>query len=278
MWMQNMKEEMDAIEDNQTWTFCALPQGHRAIGLKWVFKLKKNDLGEVVKHKARLVVKWYAQRRGIDYDEVFAPVARLDTIRLLIALAVNRGWEVHHLDVKSAFLNGDLLEEVFVEQPAGFILMGSEHKVLKLQKALYGLHQALKAWNAMLDDTLTKLGFISSLSEALIYTRQNRVAQLIVGVYVDHLVITGAYHGDIAKFKKEMSDAFKMSNMGVLQYYFSIEVEQTSSGINLSQGAYALKILERAGLAGCNPHQTPKDSRLKLSNSSLEPLVDANKF
>jgi hypothetical protein len=139
--------------------------------LKWVFKLKKNDLGEVVKDKARLVVKWYTKRRRINYDEVFAPVARLDTIILLIAFAANRGWEVHHLDVKSAFLNGDLLEEVFIEQPVGFILMGSEHKVLKLHKALYGLHQALRAWNAKLDDTLTKLGFISSLSEALIYTR-----------------------------------------------------------------------------------------------------------
>jgi hypothetical protein len=127
-----MKEEMDAIEDNQTWTLCDLSQGRRAISLKWVSKLKYNEHGEVVKYKARLVVKGYAQRRGIDYDEVFAPVARLDTIRLLIALAAHKGWEVHHLDVKSAFLNGDLLEEVFIEQPSSFIVKGSEHKVLKL--------------------------------------------------------------------------------------------------------------------------------------------------
>jgi hypothetical protein len=127
-----MKEEMDAIEDNQTWTLCDLPQGRRAINLKWVSKLKHNEHGEVVKYKVRLVVKGYAQRRGIDYDEVFAPVARLDTIRLLIALAAHKGWEVHHLDVKSAFLNGDLLEEVFIEQPSSFIVKGSEHKVLKL--------------------------------------------------------------------------------------------------------------------------------------------------
>jgi hypothetical protein len=127
-----MKEEMDAIEDNQTWTLCDLSQGRRAISLKWVSKLKHNEHGEVVKYKARLVVKGYAQRRGIDYDEVFAPVAMLDTIRLLIALAAHKGWEVHHLDVKSAFLNGDLLEEVFIEQPSSFIVKGSEHKVLKL--------------------------------------------------------------------------------------------------------------------------------------------------
>jgi hypothetical protein len=123
-------------------------------------------------------------------------VAKLDTVRLLIALASHRGREVHHLDVKSTFLNGDLFEEVFVEQPASFILKGSQHKVLKLHKALYGLHQALRAWNAKLDDTLTKLGFTRSLSEPSIYTRQNRGAQLIVGVYVDDLVITSANHSE----------------------------------------------------------------------------------
>jgi hypothetical protein len=123
-------------------------------------------------------------------------VAKLDTVRLLIALASYRGREVHHLDVKSTFLNGDLFEEVFVEQPASFILKGSQHKVLKLHKALYGLHQALRAWNAKLDDTVTKLGFTRSLSEPSIYTRQNRGAQLIVGVYVDDLVITSANHSE----------------------------------------------------------------------------------
>jgi hypothetical protein len=119
-----------------------------------VFKLKRNEHKVVIKYKAKLVVKRYAQRRGVDYEEIFVPVARLDTIRLLIALAAHKGWEVHHLDVKSAFLNGDLHEEMFVEQPASFIREGSEQKVLKLRKALYGLHQAPRAWNTKLDDTL----------------------------------------------------------------------------------------------------------------------------
>jgi hypothetical protein len=120
-----MKEELDSIKENQTLTLCNLPQGCRAIGLKWVFKLKRNEHGVVVKYKARLMVKGYAQRRGVDYDEVFTLVARIDTIRLLIALAAHKGWEVHHLDVKSDFLNGDLHEEVFVERPIGFIKKGS---------------------------------------------------------------------------------------------------------------------------------------------------------
>jgi hypothetical protein len=137
-----MEDEMAATEEIKTWTLCELPHGHRAIGLKWVFKVKCDEAGSIVKYKAGLVVKDYAQRKGIDYDEVFAPLVRLDIVRLLIALAASRGWEMQHLNVKSAFLNGDLHEEVFVQQPGGFVKEGSEHKVLRLRKVLYGLHQA----------------------------------------------------------------------------------------------------------------------------------------
>ena len=141
-WRKEMEEEMVSIEENRTWSLVDLPHGHRAIGLKWVYKVKRDENGAVAKYKARLVVKGYARRQGIDYDEVFAPVARLDMMRLLIALAAHELWEIYHMDVKSAFLNGDLKEEVYVEQPAGFIRKGNEHKVFKLKKALYGLHQA----------------------------------------------------------------------------------------------------------------------------------------
>jgi hypothetical protein len=138
-WRNAMEEEMRCIRENMTWELSTLPTGHRAIGLKWVFKVKRDPAGNVLKHKARLVAKGYAQRQGIDFDEVFAPVARLETVRLLLAVAAHRSWTVHHMDVKSAFLNGDLAEEVYVHQPAGFIDNENVGKVLKLQKALYGL-------------------------------------------------------------------------------------------------------------------------------------------
>jgi hypothetical protein len=243
-----------------------------------VFKVKRNEHGAVVKYKARLVVKGYAQRRGIDYDEVFAPVARLDKMRLLIALAAHRGWEVHHLDVKSAFLSGDMLDEMFVEQPAGFIKKGSEGKVPKLKKALYGLHQAPRARNAKLDDTLTKLGFTRSPYEPSIYTRNTGQCQLVVGVYVDDLLNTGTDNGDIRKFKEEMLAAFKMSDMGILRYYLGIEVDQTPDGITLSQGAYAQKILEKTRMASCSSRQTPMENKLNLSKNSTQPLVDATRY
>lgn len=182
------------------------------------------------------------------------------------------------MDVKSAFLNGDLEEEVYVQQPAGFVIAGQEHKVLKLNKALYGLHQAPRAWNAKLDSTLLSLGFRRSPSEAAIYVRRNGKAQLVVGVYVDDLVITGASCDDITTFKKEMCRAFKMSDLGLLRYYLGIEVKQGLSGISLNQGAYAEKILEKSGMGDCNPCQVPMEPRLKLSKDSSEPPVDATTY
>src|SRR6266540_3108322 len=137
-----MLEEMVAIERNRTWCLTELPPGHRPIGLKWVYKLKKDAQGVVIKHKARLVAKGYAQRQGVDFDEVFAPVARMETVRLLLALAAHSGWRVHHMDVKTAFLNGDLAEEVYVHQPPGFVNSGSEHKVLRLHISLLRIRQA----------------------------------------------------------------------------------------------------------------------------------------
>lgn len=124
-WRRAMLDELQFIDDNNTWTLTTLPAGHQAIGLKWVYKLKKDEEGNVIKHKARLVAKGYVQRLGVDFEEVFAPVTRLESVRLILALAAHRGWQVHHMDVKSAFLNGDLKEVVYVSQPPGFVAEGA---------------------------------------------------------------------------------------------------------------------------------------------------------
>lgn len=246
-WQQAMEEELRSILDNDTWVMTDLPAGHKPIGLKWVFKLKKDPNGKVAKHKARLVAKGYVQRKGLDYDEVFAPVARLETVRLLAALAAHEGWEMHHMDVKSAFLNGELLEDVFVQQPPGYETKGEEHKVLKLKKALYGLKQAPRAWNAKLDASMMKLGFVRCPLEHGVYLRNNDTAQLLVGVYVDDLVITRSSTTDINIFKSQMQELFEMSDLGLLSYYLGIEVVQSSEGISLCQSSYALKFCSRLG-------------------------------
>jgi hypothetical protein len=145
VWKEAMNEELRSIEKNKTWDLCDLPSDKKAIDVKWVYKAKQNPEGKIIKYKARLVAKGFLQKQGLDYDEVFSPVARHETIRLVIALACSRRRLLFHLDVKSAFLNGPLEEDVYVKQPPGFELKGKEDKVLKLHKALYGLKQAPRA-------------------------------------------------------------------------------------------------------------------------------------
>jgi hypothetical protein len=181
---------------------------------------------------------------------VFSPVARLEAISLLLALAAEEGWQVHLMDVKTTFLNGDLQEEVFVQQPPGFIHSGQDHKVLKLHKALYGLHQAPRAWNLKLDEKLGMLGFVKCTADHAIYYRGGKGEMLIVGVYVDDLLIIGTSTKSIGSFKQ--ATVFKMSDLGLLTYYLGIQVQQSSKGIILSQESYAKKILEKGGLLGCN--------------------------
>jgi hypothetical protein len=273
-----MEEELRAIEENCTWTLTELPPGRRAIGLKWVFKVKRNEHGAVVRHKARLVVKGYAQRHGIDYDEVFAPVARMEAVRLLLALAAQEGWQVHHMDVKTAFLNGDLQEEVYVQQAPGFAQPRLEHKVYKLHKALYGLHQAPRAWNQKLDEQLGILGFIKCPFEHAIYCRGGGIERLVVGVYVDDLVITGPNSSSIQKFKAEMTKVFKMSDLGLLSYYLGIEVRQEAAGISLSQRSYAEKILGKSGMEDYNSCEVPMQVKTKLSKESNSPQVNETEY
>ena len=277
-WRAAMQSEMDAVQENRTWELADLPRGHRAITLKWVFKLKRDEAGAIVKHKARLVARGFVQQEGIDYDDAFAPVARMESVRLLFALAAQEGWGVHHMDVKSAFLNGDLKEEVYVHQPPGFVIPGKEGKVLRLHKALYGLRQAPRAWNAKLDSTLKGMGFEQSPHEAAIYRRGNGGNALLVGVYVDDLVITGTKDAEVAAFKEEMKATFQMSDLGPLSFYLGIEVHQDNSGITLRQTAYAKRVVELAGLTDCNPALTPMEERLKLSRDSTAEEVDATQY
>jgi hypothetical protein len=204
-WRAVMQSEMDAVEKNCTWELADLPRGHSAITLKWVFKLKRDEAGAIVKHKARLVARGFVQREGIDFDDTFTPVARMESVRLLFALAAQEGWRVRHMDVKSTFLNNDLNEEVYVHQSPGFAIPGKEGKVLRLRKALYSLRQAPRAWNGKLDSTLKGMGFGQSPHEAAIYRRGNGGNTLLMGVYVDDLVITGTKNAEVAAFKEEMN-------------------------------------------------------------------------
>jgi hypothetical protein len=197
---------------------------------------------------------------------------------LLLAIAAHEHWSVHHLDVKSAFLNGELEEEVYVSQPPGFERDGEEDKVLRLSKALYGLRQAPRAWNIKLDDTLLSLGFQRSPSEHAVYARSVGSEKLLLGVYVDDLIVTGTSAEAITLFKEQMKTKFSMSDLGLLSFYLGIEVHQGTEEITIKHTTYAAKLVERAGLSECNPVPVPMEPRLKLSKESQNPSVDASLY
>ena len=243
-----------------------------------MFKVKRNVDGSINKYKARLVAKGYVQRHGVDYDEVFTPVSRIETIRLIIALAGSHGWEIHHLDVKTAFLHGELKEDVFVTQPEGFVVAREEHKVYKLRKALYGLRQAPRAWNIKLNQILRGLNFKRCSKEPSLYRKERNQELLIVVVYVDDLLVTGSSLASILDFKQEMAAKFEMSDLGLLTYYLEIEVMQGNCGIVLKQDRYAQRILEEAKMGSCKPTHVPMELNAAFSKSSDEEKIDEREY
>ncbi len=216
----------------------SLPQGKEVIGVKWVYKTKLNANGDVQKHKARLVAKGYSEQPKVDYNETFAPVACLETVRTIHAIAAQ------NKDVKSAFLNSILEAKVYVEQPPRYEILGHENKVYKLKKALYGLKQAPRGWYSRIDSYLLENGFNRCRNEPTLYTKMNEQGEiLIVCLYVDDLIFTGDLSIDI--FKVAMKKEFEMTNLGLMRYFLGIEVNQNDKGIFISQSKYANVILKR---------------------------------
>ncbi|CAL9012418.1 unnamed protein product [Prunus brigantina] len=219
VWVRAMKDEIRMIEKNQNSELVDLPKDKDVIGVKWIFKTKFNQDGSIQKHKARLVARSFTQNPGIDFFETFAPVARLETIRTLIALAAQKNWLIYQLDVKSAFLNGVLEEEVYVEQPQGFLVEGGEEKVYKLKKTLYGLKQAPRTWYAEIDKYFSHNGFQKSQSEPTLYILKKGASILVVSLYVDDLSFTGNDEHLTQQFKKDIMSTYEMSDLGTSLFF-----------------------------------------------------------
>lgn len=273
-WLVAMQEELAMIEKNETWELVDRPHDRKVIGVKWVYRTKLNSDGSVNKHKARLVVKGYAQVWGVDYSETFAPVARLDTIRLILAIAAEKEWKVFQLDVKSAFLNGILQEEIYVEQPEGFCVAEPEHKVYKLKKALYGLKQAPRAWYSKIDAYLTDLGFERSRSEHTLYVRKVDLSVIIISLYVDDLMVTGNDQRLIQKLKQNLMQMFEMTDLGEMAFFLGMEVNQIPGEIFICQKKYVREILKRFRMEECKSIATPMNQKEKLSRSDGSALAD----
>ncbi|CAJ2645977.1 unnamed protein product [Trifolium pratense] len=279
VWNKAMEEELRSIEKNQTWKLVDLPDKKKKIDVKWVFKVKLNPDGTISKHKARLVARGFLQKHGIDYNEVFAPVARIETVRLVVALACKNKWSLYHLDVKSAFLNGPLDEEVYVSQPLGFEIKGKESMVYKLYKALYGLKQAPRAWNKRIDDFLIQIGFKKCAAEFGVYVHCPKDEDIvIICLYVDDLLITGSRIAEIAKVKDKLKSEFEMSDLGELSFFLGMEFMRREDGIVMHQQKYIGELLEKFEMKSCNPLSNPSETNTKIDECSDEEKVDPTVF
>lgn len=203
--------------------------------------------GSIGKYKVRFVARGFSQKEGIDYEETFAHIARYTSLRVVLAIAASKGWEVHHMDVKTTFLNGKIIEEIYLEQPKGFETHNPKVFVCRLKKALYGLKQVPWAWYETIDKYLTSLGFSKNEADPNLYYKRDKDDIVILILYVDDLLITGDDHL-IDQCKKDLIREFEMKDLGLLHYFLGLEVWQNSDNIVLNQGKYTLDILKRFGM------------------------------
>ncbi|GJX06590.1 hypothetical protein Tco_0194522 [Tanacetum coccineum] len=258
-WVEAMQEELLQFKIQNVWVLVDCPKGVRPIGTKWVLKNKRDTRGIVIRNKARLVAQGYTQEEGIDYEEVFAPVARIEAIRLFLAYASYMGFTVYQMDVKSAFLYGTIDEEVYVMQPPGFQDSQFPDRVYKVVKAMYGLHQAPRAWYGTLSKYLLDNGFQRGTIDQTLFIRKHKGEFLLVQVYVDDIIFGSSNPKLCREFETLMHDKFKMSAMGELNFFLGLQVLQKKDGIFLSQDKYVVDILKKFGLSDVRSANTPMD-------------------
>ncbi|CAM8951770.1 unnamed protein product [Rhodiola kirilowii] len=278
-WREAVFEELSALKKNHTWELTELPKGKHLVGSKWIFTIKYNSDGSIERHKARLVARGFTQTYGLDYEETFAPVAKLNTVRVLISLAANLDWPLLQLDVKNAFLNGELEEEVFMQVPPGFDNEEAAGKVCLLKKSLYGLKQSPRLWFGRFAKAVKEFGYVQAQSDHTLFfkhTKEGKIAILIV--YVDDIVLTGSDEVELRKLKDFLARQFEIKDLGHLKYFLGMEVARSKRGIVISQRKYVLDLLKDTGLLGCKPVSTPIDPNQKLRGSDAEVHIDKLRY
>ena len=273
-WIMAMQEELSQFERNQVWELVPKPTHQAVIGTRWVFRNKLDEHGEIVRNKARLVAQGYNQEEGIDFDETFAPVARLEAIRMLLAFASFMKFKLFQMDVKSAFLNGVLSEEVYVKQPPGFEDSNHPDYVFRLKRALYGLKQAPRAWYERLSKFLVEKGFSMGKVDKTLFIKHLNNDILVVQIYVDDIIFGATKHFLCEEFASSMSQEFEMSLMGELSFILGLQIKQTDSGIFISQGKYARELVKRFGMESAKESFVPMAHNAKLDLDENGKKVD----
>lgn len=264
-WQEAMNDELNALVENGTWEVVSLPKGKRPIDSKWCFKIKRDSKGDIERYKARLVIKGYSQRYGIDYEETFSPVVRYSSIRLLLSLAVQHNLDIDQMDVVTAFLQSELNEEIYMKIPEGF--NSDPNMVCKLKKSLYGLKQASRVWNRKLNNTLKNIGLTQSKTEPCVYYKLNDGEITYVAIYVDDILIFTNSNESKLHIKKNLSNNFKMKDIGEAHYVLGMKVtrDRLKGKLWLDQELYINNILKKFNMTDCKPVATPLDVNQKIS-------------
>lgn len=275
-WSAACEEEMASLEANNTWTYTQLPPDKRAINVKWVFKIKTNAEGEPERYKARLVAQGFRQQEGVDYTEVFAPVSKHATLRTLLSTVAANDLELHQLDIKTAFLQGALDEEIYVSEPPGYE-QGGSGMAYRLHKALYGLKQAPRAWHHRLDEELRTIGFIPSGIDPGLYTYNGKTSTAYLLIYVDDILIAAPDLSTVNSVKASLMRAFEARDLGEATFFLGMNIrrERDNKTLKLSQESLTTSMLEEYCLTESAARPTPLSTSIQLSANSGEPLDTA---
>ncbi|KAL7278680.1 hypothetical protein ACG7TL_007682 [Trametes sanguinea] len=274
-WRVAEKAEYDSLMENKTWVLVPRPKDRQVVANRWVYDIKHDG-----RYKARLVAKGFTQVWGEDYHETFSPVARFESIRYLLAHAALEDWDIESMDVKTAFLNGDLEEEIYMEQPEGWVVRGKENYVCLLKKAIYGLKQASRQWNLKIHKSLLDLGFTRTYSDAgvYVYRRQGGEKVTIVVLYVDDLLLLGDDRQHIKQVKDALKKQYKMTDLGAVKRFLGLRISRnrTIRRIDIDQEEYIQSVIERFEMADCKPSRTPLPAGAVLESSEQpEPASDS---
>jgi hypothetical protein len=258
-WVMVMQEELNKLTRNEVWSLVECPK-QNVIGIKWVFWNKQDENGMVTKNKARLVAKGYTQVEGLDFGETYAPVARLEAIRILLAFVTHHNFKLHQMDVKSAFLNSAISEEVYVEQPPGFEDHQFPNHVYKLYKAFYGLKQAPRAWYECFKEFLLKKDFETGKANPTLFTRKQGNDLFVCQIYIDDIIFGSTNQVWVDGFSRIMTKRFEMSMMGELKFFLGFQIKQLKDGTFISQTKYTNDMLKKFDMNNAKPIKTPMPS------------------
>ena len=277
-WIDACQEELENFSRSDVWYLVPRPEQLNVIGTKWIFKNKTDELGNIIRNKAHLVAQGYTQIEGVDFEETFAPVARLESIRLLLGISCHVGFKLHQIDVKSAFLNGTLKEEVYVEQPKGFTDPHKPDYVYRLKKALYGLKQAPRAWYERLTQFLLDKGYTQGGVEKTLFLLHSSSSLCVVQIYVDDIVFGSTSQENLQHFITMMTQEFEMSMVGELSYFLGLQVKQIPEGIFVSQAKYARSLVKKFGMDKAKHARTPTSTTTKITKDEKGEDVDVSTY